>query len=174
MEMEQIRKIANALSVAYQYDDDIEVLVQYAKKVNGKTIVEFGTALGKSCLVLALAAPDSRIITFDPTPNPHINEILKKHNIDKQVTLIREKSEECTVFCPDNIGLIFHDGVHSHKSVIENFHVWKDTLLSGGYFMFHDYKLYRNTVGFGVDEIKTTQGWEDIGLTANIYVLRKK
>jgi len=67
------------------------------------------------------------------------------------------------------IDLLFVDGVHSYNGVKNDINWFKGHMADGGVVIFHDYYLYRNTVGKAIDEAKEEGKIEKIEIVDSLY-----
>lgn len=99
-------------------------------------ILEFGTAWGYSCAVMAEAAPEAKIITLNP--KEHEFERAVQHLAPyPNVQPVQELSwNYLTGYSGPALDLVFVDG--DHENVRRDF-PWWNWLRSGGLMLFHDY-----------------------------------
>jgi predicted O-methyltransferase YrrM len=102
---------------------DAEMIAELAAHVNGKTILEMGTAFGTTSLAMHFAAHKSRIITLEGVPE--IAAIakghFKKYEADNVILKTGRFSETLplVVAGEKDLGLVFIDGHHSRKPTLE-------------------------------------------------------
>lgn len=152
--------------------DELLLLAHYASKVpeNG-TILDIGTCEGRSAFALALGSkPSVKIVTIDPTPNPRFYMHRKKLEFDEKIECIERRSQD--IKWDRSFDMFFNDGLHSQIGIVEDNDIYCPFVLDGGLCMFHDFKLYNNTVGAG---ILTGEGkyYERVKVVDNIYIGRK-
>jgi len=110
-------------------------LYALAKPYDGLPILEVGTALGYSAVVLAKACPNSPITTL----NPFMPEVeVAQENLAQygNVTVKAVKSWDFMATDTATYGFIFVDG--DHKRVKSDLPFW-DRLVGSGLILFHDY-----------------------------------
>lgn len=98
-------------------------------------ILEIGTFLGYSAMVLAEAAPKAKITTLDPVEREWeeaVRNLESYHNVD----VLQIKSWDYLRTCKDTFDLIFVDG--DHNAVVLDL-PWHDRLTKTGTILFHDY-----------------------------------
>jgi len=102
---------------------DAEMIAELAAHVNGKTILEMGTAFGTTSLAMHFAAHKSRIITLEGVPE--IAAIAKEHFEKYEAENVILKTGRFSETLPQivaaekDLGLVFIDGHHSRKPTIE-------------------------------------------------------
>jgi len=118
--------------------EDCEVLHKYASKVKG-TIVEIGCYAGRSTTLLALSSPKSEITTIDSMAMGNVEGELMENIKGLRVDFIRKHSSEAGAEWIQPIDLLFIDGDHSFKQVMEDIELFVPCVRSGSYVLFHDY-----------------------------------
>jgi len=106
-------------------------------------IVEIGTMLGDSAMVMSLAKPTFRILTVDPGPNEEVQAECAKRlshcpNV-KRLTMTSREAAELAKLAVWRIGLVYLDGDHTEEGVAADIELWKPLVLPGGYICGHDY-----------------------------------
>lgn len=111
-------------------------LYHLARQHDGGAFLEIGTAYGFSAAVLALAAPNARIVTLNPkdTEYPRAKENLAQY---ENVIVRKAKSwDHLDGYQGPYLDLVFVDG--DHGQVARDF-AWWNWLKAGGLMLFHDY-----------------------------------
>lgn len=127
-------------------ESDLRTLYEYAKDVNG-LIVEIGCYLGRSTTLLALASPNSEIITIDPLEETVFSNYSKKIIRSKlanairglNVTLIQKKSSTVGREWKRPIDLLHIDGDHLYEAVKKDIKMFVPYVKKGHYILLHDY-----------------------------------
>jgi len=102
---------------------EAEMIAELAAHVNGKTILEMGTAFGTTSLAMHFAAHKSRIITLEGVPE--IAAIAKEHFQKYEAENVILKTGRFSETLPQivaaekDLGLVFIDGHHSRKPTLE-------------------------------------------------------
>ena len=127
--------------------DELLLLAHYAKIASPDgLILDIGTCEGRSVFALALGCPiGTKVITIDPTPNPRFYGHRKELGFDSTIEIIEKKSQD--IIWDKPIDLFFNDGLHNYQGIIEDNAIYCPFVKPGGLCMFHDFKLYSDTVG---------------------------
>jgi len=144
---------------------------KYAKDVpDGGIIVDIGTAAGGSAFVFTMVSkPKVKVYTIDPNKNLDFLARRKEIGLEKKLIFINKTSEDTAKGWNKKIDLLFIDGIHNYLGVMNDFTWFKKFMVEGGIVMFHDYYLYRDTIGKAVDEIIETGEVEKIEIVDSLY-----
>ena len=100
-----------------------KLLYRLTKYLNPKSILELGTSLGIGTTAMALANGSNKITTVEGCEN--ISDIAKQVFRKYQLNTIQVKTSSFEDFFnnlkTEKLGLVYIDGAHDKKSVIENF-----------------------------------------------------
>jgi len=165
---EQIKYIMDSIDKKLSVDDPT-TLAKYARKVpeNG-TILDIGTCAGGSAFIMAVNShPSVKVYTIDPTPNPLFYIHRTKLGLDEKVTIFTKKSQEMVWSLP--LDLAFDDGLHNYLGVSEDIRIFYPHVKKGGFCMFHDFKLYNNTVGKAILDHED-KVYKRLEVIENIYI----
>ena len=172
-------------------DENVKTLQKYVKKVASGVkrnilAVDIGTASGKSAISMAMAVDNIIVLTVDPRKECEVNLIRNYKMLDvdsDKITFYDDTSEEFGKdWCPEEIDICFIDGLHTYHGVVCDIENVVSKVKKGGYVMFHDYNLYKNSVGKAIDEfegklykkVEEADGGENEGKkTGSIYVARR-
>ena len=113
--IEQIKEYAKENNVPIMMEDGIEFLTDYIKKNNIKNILEIGSAIGYSAIMMALVDKDIKITTIERDENRY-QEALKNieiFNLENQITPILKDAFE--VELTDEFDLIFIDAAKAQS-----------------------------------------------------------
>ena len=108
-ELSLIEEYAKEAYVPIMLKDGIEYLCNYIKENNIKNILEVGSAIGYSAIMMALVSEDITITTIEKDEdryNMAVNNI-HKFNLDKRINIILGDAKE--VELTDKYDLIFID-----------------------------------------------------------------
>ena len=124
-----------------------------------RSVVEIGTAGGWTTLALALADPDRRVTSFDPTSWPTRERYVRLVSAAarERVEFVKALGADGAVTFSGTADLVFIDGAHDRESTIAHMEAWSPLLAPGGVVVFHD---YGNEAWPGVAEAV-----RDLGLT---------
>lgn len=125
-----LEKYANENNIPIMEKDGINFLVNYIKENNIKTILEIGSAIGYSAIMMALVNKNIMITTLEKDLNRY-NEAVKNirlFNLEKQIKIINIDALEYISY--DKYDLIFIDAAKSKS--IEFFNKYSSNLNSNG------------------------------------------
>ena len=89
-EIERIKKYADENNVPIMLEDGIDFLTAYIKKNNIKSVLEIGTAIGYSSIMMALVDKDIKITTIERDEKRYKEALknIEKFNLENQITPI--------------------------------------------------------------------------------------
>ena len=128
--IDEIREYARVNNIPIMLEDGIEYLCNYIKSNNIKSILEIGTAIGYSAIMMALVRDDIYITTIERDKNRYDEAIknIKKLNLSNRIKVIFGDALDVDV---DGIyDLIFIDA--SKGGSIKFFEKYKKNLSSNG------------------------------------------
>lgn len=113
--IEKIKKYAEEFNVPIMMEDGIEFLTNYIEKNNIKNILEIGTAIGYSAIMMALINPNIKITTIERDENRYNEAVknIKKFNLENQITPILKDAFE--VEFTEEFDLIFIDAAKAQS-----------------------------------------------------------
>lgn len=152
-------------------EPDIKTLFEEAKKVpeNG-VIVDIGTAEGGSAFMMSFGSKDSvKVYTIDPNESKSFLSHRDDWDLEEKLTYIIKTSEDAIEDVPKEIDLLFIDGIHNYEGVTNDFNWYGERVKKGGIIIFHDYYLYRDTIGKAVDDIIASGRAEKIKIVEGVY-----
>jgi predicted O-methyltransferase YrrM len=171
MKIEDIRE--NMKGIYYLLtNEDMDTLAEYASKVSDNgIIIDIGTAAGGSAFVMSLASkPSVKVHTIDPISNDDFFFNRERLGFNEKLIFYHMKSEDAADKFKDmDIDLLFVDGVHGYEGVMKDYEKIGTRVKKGGIIIFHDYLLYRNTIGVAVDELINTSKVKPIKLVDSIF-----
>jgi len=125
-------------------EDQGRVLHEEATRAGG-TVVEIGSHLGRSTVVLGSAAP--RVVAVDPFPVDwrygradtveRFRDNLARAGVDDAVVLLRQHSADALASWDEPLGLLYVDGKHDVVSCLRDLR-WTAWLPDGARFLVHD------------------------------------
>ena len=88
--LEQIKNEAVKENVPIMQDDSMNFITDYIQKKDIKKILEIGTAVGYSSIVMALSSPEVTITTIERDKKRYLKAVenVKKMNLENRITLI--------------------------------------------------------------------------------------
>lgn len=88
--VKEIRTYAKENNVPIMMDDGIEFLTNYIVKNKINTVLEIGTAIGYSAIMMALANPNLAVTTIERDEKRYLEALknIKKLNLENRITLV--------------------------------------------------------------------------------------
>jgi len=117
-DIREIKTYALENNVPIMLDDGIDFLINYIVKNDKKNILEVGTAIGYSAIMMALSSPDIKITTIERDKERYLEAIknVKKFNLEDRITLLFNDALE--VKLKEKFDLIFIDAAKSKNEEI--------------------------------------------------------
>ena len=114
-EIERIKKYADENNVPIMLEDGIGFLTTYIKKNNIKSVLEIGTAIGYSSIMMALVDKDIKITTIERDEKRYQEALknIEKFNLENQITPILKDAFE--VELKEQFDLIFIDAAKAQS-----------------------------------------------------------
>lgn len=141
-EIKILKDYAKAENIPIMQDDGIEFLTSFIEKKNIKNILEIGTAIGYSAIMMAMVNSDIHITTIERDEIRYLEALknIKKFNLEDRITLIF--NDALNVDLTDNFDLIFIDAAKGKNK--EFFTHFENNLKIDGYIItdnmgFHGY-----------------------------------
>lgn len=169
----------------------LAIAVRALRDLDDCAVVEIGSYLGRSTVLLASVVRDLRPSAQVVAIDPHVGVVSVADGIDQSgvptyeafcanldaaglstsVRAIRQCSTDVSWDQP--IGLLFIDGLHDYKSVSADFGHFKQWIKPGGFVAFHDYAYYWPGVVQLVDEAWNSCHFQWVDRVGSLVVLRK-
>jgi len=127
-DIREIKAYALENNVPIMLDDGIDFLINYIVKNDKKNILEVGTAIGYSAIMMALSRPDIKVTTIERDKERYLEAIknVKKFNLEDRITLIFNDALE--VKLKEKFDLIFIDAAKSkNEEIFKHFEPNLDT-----------------------------------------------
>ena len=147
IEMEEYAKENN---VPIIQKDSIIYIMRYIKSHNIKNILEIGSAIGYSAILMASSAEDINVTTIerDETRYMECLKNIKKCNLDKKITVVYQDALEVNL-TGVSYDLIFIDAAKGQN--VKFFEKYKNFLVPGGTIItdninFHGYVGHSNEI----------------------------
>lgn len=152
IEINKIKEYAHTNKVPIMMDDGIEFLTNFIKKHNITKILEIGSAIGYSAIMMAQVNENIKITTIekDETRYLEAKENIKRLNLEDRITLIHNDALEVNL--NEKFDLIFIDAAKSKS--IEFFEHFELNLNKNGYIITDNINLHGN-VKKNLEEIKS-------------------
>ena len=111
----EIKKYALDNNVPIMQDDGIDFLLNYIAENKIEKILEVGTAIGYSSIMMALSNPNIKITTIERNHDSYLEAVknVKKMKLENQITLIFKDALD--VELEDKFDLIFLDAAKAQN-----------------------------------------------------------
>lgn len=151
-ELDAIREYAEENNVPIMTDDGIEFLINYIKKRKIKKILEIGSAIGYSAIMMALVDDNIEITTIERDEKRYLEAIknIKKFHLEERINIIYKDAFD--VFLKDTYDLIFIDAAKAQN--IKFFEKFSKNLHSKGTII-TDNMNFHGLVDKELEEIKS-------------------
>ena len=128
--MKELEEYAKINNIPIMQKDGILYLINYIKENNIKNILEIGSAIGYSSIMMASINSDIRITTIDRDRERYDLAVsnIKKYNLDKQINIIYGDAVDTDI--TGMYDLIFIDAAKGKN--IFFFEKYKNNLVKGG------------------------------------------
>ena len=139
----------------WQWQSNVHNLANLAREVpDGGTIMDVGIGGAASACAMGLASKDDvRIYSVGPEIREVTMSYVFKCKMQGKIFLVPGTSDEVFERWNKELDMIFIDGMHHYDEVKRDGVNGLKWLRSGGILSFHDYDLYRNTIGTAIDEL---------------------
>ncbi|MBP5684032.1 MAG: O-methyltransferase [Bacilli bacterium] len=130
-ELQIIKKYANENNIPIMQDEGIDFLRNFIDKKGIKNILEVGTAIGYSAIMMCLVNNDVTVTTIERDETRYMEALkyIKKFNLENRITLIF--NDALSVEFDEKFDLIFIDAAkRKNKEFFEHFVKYLD---NGGY-----------------------------------------
>ena len=114
-ELEIIKEYAEENNVPIMTDEGISFLIKYIKKHQIKKILEIGTAIGYSAIMMALVDDEIEITTIERDEKRYLEAVknIKKFNLENRINLIYK--DAFNVNLTEKFDLIFIDAAKAQN-----------------------------------------------------------
>ena len=128
--MKELEEYAKTNNIPIMQKDGILYLINYIKENNIKNILEIGSAIGYSSIMMASINSDIRITTIERDKDRYDLAVsnIKKYNLDKQINIIYGDAVDTDI--TGMYDLIFIDAAKGKN--IFFFEKYKNNLVKGG------------------------------------------
>ena len=128
--MKELEEYAKINNIPIMQKDGILYLINYIKENNIKNILEIGSAIGYSSIMMASINSDIRITTIEKDKDRYDLAVsnIKKYNLDKQINIIYGDAVDTDI--TGMYDLIFIDAAKGKN--IFFFEKYKNNLVKGG------------------------------------------
>lgn len=128
--IKKMQEYAEENNVPIMTNDGITFLTDYIKKNNSKRILEIGTAIAYSTIMMALTNPEAEITTIERDEKRYLEAIknVKKFKLEDRIHLIYNDALNVTL--EEEFDLIFIDAAKAQN--IKFFEMFSQNLSSNG------------------------------------------
>lgn len=128
--IKKMQEYAEENNVPIMTNDGITFLTDYIKKNNSKRILEIGTAIAYSTIMMALTNPEAEITTIERDEKRYLEAIknVKKFKLEDRIHLIY--NDALNVNLEEEFDLIFIDAAKAQN--IKFFEIFSQNLSSNG------------------------------------------
>ena len=128
--MKELEEYAKINNIPIMQKDGILYLINYIKENNIKNILEIGSAIGYSSIMMASINSDIRITTIESDKDRYDLAVfnIKKYNLDKQINIIYGDAVDTDI--TGMYDLIFIDAAKGKNICF--FEKYKNNLVKGG------------------------------------------
>lgn len=151
-EIRKIKKYAEENNVPIMQDEGIDFLTTFLIKNQIKSILEIGTAIGYSAIMMALTNPDIKITSVEKDEKRYLEALknIKKFHLEDRITLIFKDALGLKI--KDQFDLVFLDAAKGQN--IHFFTSFCSNLNPGG-FIITDNLSFHGLVSKDESEIKS-------------------
>lgn len=121
-DINSIKEYAYANNIPIMQDEGINYLINYIQENNIKNILEIGTAIGYSAIMMCMADKDVSVVTIERDEKRYLEAIknIKKFKLEERIHLIYNDALE--VKLNNQYDLIFIDAAKAqNKNIFERF-----------------------------------------------------
>lgn len=113
--IKEIREYAEKNNVPIMMDDGIKYLINYINKSQVKSVLEIGTAIGYSAIMMALSNKDLFITTIERDEKRYLEALknIKKLNLENRITLVFNDALDANI--SEKFDLIFIDAAKAQS-----------------------------------------------------------
>ena len=152
MKIKEIREYAKDNKVPTMQPEGIDFLTTFIIKHQIKSVLEIGTAIGYSAIMMSLCSPTLKVTTIERDEERYLEAIknIKKLNLENRVTLIFNDALKTKI--NEKYDLIFIDAAKAQN--IKFFELFERNLNEGG-FIITDNMYFHGLVKKSEKEIKS-------------------
>lgn len=153
MLIREIKEYANSNNIPIMLDDGINFLTTFILKHHVRHVLEIGSAIGYSAIMMALVDPNITVTTVERDEKRYLEALknIKKFKLEDRITLIYDDAFNVDLG-DDEYDLIFIDAAKAQN--IRFFEKFESNLIRGGYIITDNLKFH-GLVEKDEDEIKS-------------------
>ncbi len=140
--IKELKEDARRRDIPIMQDEGIEFLTTFIIKYQINSVLEIGTAVGYSAIMMALANPKLKVVTIERDEERYLEALknVKKFNLEDRITLLF--NDALNLKLNDKFDLIFLDGAkgqnvnffeHFERNLNEDGFIVKDNIDFHGY-----------------------------------------
>lgn len=140
--IKDIKEYAKMNDIPIMQDEGIDFLTSFIIKNQINTVLEVGTAIGYSAIMMALANPKLKVVTIERDEERYLEALknVKKFDLEDRITLLFNDALEVNI--KEKFDLIFLDGAkgqninffeHFERNLEENGYIITDNIGFHGY-----------------------------------------
>lgn len=151
-QIKEIREYAIDNKIPIMHSEGIDFLTTFIIKHQIKNVLEIGTAIGYSAIMMSLCSPNLKVTTIERDEERYLEAVrnIKKLNLENRVTLIFNDALKTKI--EDKYDLIFIDAAKAQN--IKFFELFERNLNDGG-FIITDNMYFHGLVHRNEKEIKS-------------------
>lgn len=156
---------------AYPYEE-YEKLFVLVNKYQPKKILEIGTGMGFTSVVMALANPEAFVDTIEKDPE-HVKaaqEFISANNLSHRITVHNVMAEEFLATLRGSYDLIFFDGYQIHYEFLPHY---ERLLTPTGILILGNNQLTSKTSDRFFDELADHSKWKILGKFADTTIAER-
>lgn len=126
----------------HQTIQDVHCIKELASALPANpTVVNIGACFGTSAMAIAEERADAFIFSIDVKASPKEVEHLQLAGLYQTGRVIRllGRSQDIGRHWPFRVDMVYVDGSHIYKEVVEDIYTWLPTIEADGIICFHDY-----------------------------------
>ncbi len=162
-EILRIKEYARRENVPIMQDDGIEFLTSFIDKKGIKDILEIGTAIGYSSIMMALIDSSIHVTTIEKNEERYLEALknIKKLGLENQITLIY--NDALNIELEQDFDLIFIDAakgknkdffIRFEKNLKDNGYIVTDNMEFHGYVLMNEDEIHSKNIRGIVKKIK--------------------
>ena len=140
--LKEIKEYAKENNIPIMLDEGIDFLTTFIIKYQISSVLEIGTAIGYSAIMMALANPKLKVVTIERDEERYLEALknVKEFGLEDRITLLFKDALEVNI--KEKFDLIFIDGAkgqninffeHFERNLTDNGFVITDNISFHGY-----------------------------------------